>query len=140
MHALILVVGSSIEVALRTPSSPYRTVVMTVQCLTLLNACVMQSAYLQEYLHTMFVFLMTFGSFVPRYRAVAVFCNVSMLVLRVAYDKCVFLWWNEGRNMWNDALGLVMLVASPWISPPEWLCFVFAMSVALVAHHAEDPR
>lgn len=118
----------------------YKVVASFVQIVTLLNVFWLRSILLQDFLHTLFVGLMVYGSFGKDERSLAVFCNGLMLILRVKYDKCVFLWWNNGRNPINDVLGVVLLVGAHYVPLTESSRRLLASGAAIISHFAGEPR
>ena len=118
----------------------YKKMVFIIQFSTLANIIWFRSILFQDSMHTAFVFLMVYGSFGKKERPVAVFCNGSMLVLRCRFNKCVFLWWNTGRNLWNDALGLLLFISGFHIKINNQHRLWIALVAAGASHFASEPR
>ena len=109
------------------------------QLLCLLNFFVAHK-YFQIILHDIFVYLLVYGLTHTNCLHTKFFaCTIALTMLgtRHAYKRCIFLWWNEERNLDNDLITL-FLVGICCYRTLSLLTNSMCILVALTSHFLED--
>lgn len=104
-----------------------------VQMICFLNQLI-EDKRIQQLLHDAFVYVLVYGLLCSTNTVTQYFSSFmasTMIITRSVYNRCIFLWWNVGRNMDYDIVVLGMIVAcllrrESWIS--HWVCVVVGMT------------
>lgn len=104
---------------------------------------VWQSRLVQQLAHDAFVALLLYalvGSRCTRVRAVGLLAASAQLVTRHVFDRCLFLWWNVGRNKDNDLVVAVLCVVSTTCPPllSVWTCVIIGIATHVLPDGPDD--
>ena len=101
---------------------------------------VVQNVLIQTLCHDVFAYVMVnclLHTQCILMRKMGIVLSITQLSTRVAYNRCIFLWWNESRNVFFDVCVLLLtIVGARRTKPlvPMSTCIV----VAIMTHFADD--
>ena len=93
--------------------TPLYLLILGTQFLCVLNLLIMNKR-LQLLLHDLFVYVLTYGLLCSNNHFTKIFSIVigsTMLLTRMYYKRCIFLFWNATRNIDYDFVVLSMILA-----------------------------
>lgn len=109
---LCVVTGATLHRAGRTQEPGWMALVLAVEALCFVNLW-LQSVPVQIWAHDAFVGVFvhaTLASTCEELRFVGTVAGGLMLLTRSLYDRCVFLWWQRGRNLDSDLAITLLLI------------------------------
>ena len=101
-----------------------------------------KDVYMQLILHDCFVYVLVYGLLCTHHihtKLFAMSISTAMIVTRMIYDRCIFLWWNQNRNIDFDIVVFTMIMISYFRESsvlPNWVC----LFVGCISHFLPDSR
>ena len=101
-----------------------------------------EDLYIQLLLHDCFVYVLVYGLMCTPHihtKLFAISISTAMIVTRMMYDRCIFLWWNKNRNIDFDIIVFTMIIISYLRKSsvlPNWVCIF----IGCISHFLPDCR
>lgn len=87
----------------------------------------LRSLFIQKLLHEIMVLFLLLGHLTPSCKGVkniSIYLSILIFFTRIIYNKCLFLWWNETRNIKLDLCHLLVVIFGNYVSiSPKLVCF-----------------
>ena len=95
---------------------------------------------IQLVLHDCFVYVLVYGLMCTTNtytKLFALIISTAMLTTRLIYGRCIFLWWNQDRNIDYDVIILIMTILCCFRNTSFLNNFV-CISIGIVSHFLRD--
>lgn len=115
--------------------------VLITQILCVVNLT-LNSQYLQLILHDIFVYMIVYGTLSSEchyYRYVAIYASVAMVISRMYYKRCIFLWWHTERNIDYDFIVLLGTIINLF-RKNKLLNLYVCILISLCSHFMKDEQ